>query len=149
METEIAEKEIAAVFALANSAASTGFAGDVIGICPLCGREVVRTRRGYGCRGYKEGCRFTIWSTVAGRSISVAEAKALLTDGRTEVLEGFVSKKGTNFSARLKLEGDKVSFEFESRPRTPQYAASYPPSNVPAEGGKPIEGIPIDYSYGF
>ncbi len=148
--TDIAEKEIAAVFALANSAASTGFAGDVIGTCPICGREVVRTRRGYGCKGYKEGCKFTIWSTVAGRSISVAEAKALLSEGRTEVLEGFVSKKGTSFSARLKLDGDKVGFLFEDRPRSPQYVANYAPSNAPAEGGgKPIEGIPIDYSYGY
>ena len=116
----------------------------------MCGKEIVRTRRGYGCKGYKEGCKFTIWSTVAGRQISVVEAKALLNEGRTEVLDGFKSKKGTDFSARLKLEGDKVSFEFENRPRSPQYSGSYAPSNAPEKGsGKPVEGIPIDYTYGY
>ncbi len=146
--TEIAEREISSVFALANAADSTGFAGDIIGTCPLCGREVIRTRRGFGCRGYKEGCKFTIWSTVAGRSISVVEAKALLTDRRTEVLDGFTSKKGTKFSARLRLDGDKVSFEFENRPRENGYTQYAAPSRTPNDGsGKPVEGIPIDYSY--
>ncbi len=147
--TDIAEKEISDVFALANSVNSTGFAGDIIGTCPICGKEVVRTRRGYSCKGYKEGCKFTIWSTVAGRSISVAEAKQLLTEGRTELLEGFVSKKGNSFSARLKLEGDRVSFEFDdTKPRTPTYGGKYAPSNVPAHGnGKPVKGIPIDYTF--
>ena len=149
--TDIAEKEISEVFALSNSVNSTGFAGDIIGVCPICGKEIVRTRRGYGCKGYKEGCRFTIWSTVAGRSISVAEAKQLLTEGRTELLEGFVSKKGSSFSARLKLDGERVSFEFDdTRPRTPEYGAHYAPSRAPEGGsGKPVEGIPIDYTFEY
>ena len=140
--TDIAKAEIESIFALANSAQSTGFAGDIIGTCPLCGKEVVRTRRGYGCRGYKDGCKLTIWSTVAGRQISVVEAKQLLSDGKTDVLEGFVSKKGTSFSARLKLEGDKVAFDFEGVPRTPSSRFTSPQPT-----GKPIEGIPIDYSF--
>ena len=149
--TDIAEKEIADVFALANSVNSTGFAGDIIGVCPICGKEIIRTRRGYGCKGYKEGCKFTIWSTVAGRSISVAEAKQLLTEGRSELLEGFVSKKGSRFSARLKLDGDRVTFEFDdTRPRSPEYGAQYVPSQAPERGsGKPIEGIPIDYTFEY
>ena len=137
--TQIAEKEIADVFARSNSIDSTGFAGDMIGTCPLCGREVLRTRRGYGCKGYKEGCKFTIWSTVAGRSISVVEAKQLLGEGRTEVLDGFISKKGTKFSARLKRDGDKITFEFDNT-RTRRQDFTH-------ESGKLIEGIPIDYSF--
>ncbi len=149
--TEITEREISEIFALADSVNSTGFAGDIIGTCPLCGREIVRTRRGYGCKGYKEGCRFTIWSTIAGRSISVLETKALLSEGKTEVLDGFISKKGTAFSARLKLEGEKVVFEFASnRGGTMQYASGVAPSNAPERGsGKLAEGIPVDYSYGY
>lgn len=148
--TEIAEREISSVFALANAADSTGFAGDIIGICPLCGKDVVRGRRGFGCSGYKDGCKFIIWGTIAGRNISVAEAKALLTDGRTEVLEGFRSKKGTDFSARLKLDHDKVGFEFEKRPHYESHMQHIAPSRAPHEGsGKPVEGIPIDYTYGY
>ena len=133
------------MFALADSDDSTGFAGDIIGVCPLCGREIVRTRRGYGCKGYKEGCKFTIWSTMSGRNISVIEAKALLTDGKTEILDGFTSKKGTQFSARLKLDGDKVVFDFDgTKPRTSQYSQKTDSAGT----GRPIEGIPIDYSFG-
>ena len=145
---EIAEREISAVFALGASADSTGFAGDIIGVCPMCGREVVRTRRGYGCKGYKEGCKFTIWSTVAGHNISALEAKVLLSGGRTDVIDGFVSKKGTNFSARLKLEGEKVVFEFENdRPRPSAGVGYAPPTAGGMGGGKPVEGIPIDYTF--
>lgn len=137
---DIAEHEISEIFALSDSANSTGFAGDIIGVCPICGREVTRTRRGYGCRGYKEGCKFTIWSSIAKRQISVVEAKQLLESGRTDVLDGFVSKKGTTFSARLRLEGDKVSFEFDgARVSTPRADRLQP--------AKLTEGIPIDYSY--
>lgn len=139
--TDIAKAEIENVFALASSEKSTGFAGDVIGKCPLCASEVVRTRRGYGCRAYKEGCKFTIWSTIASRQISALEAKQLLTDGKTDVLEGFVSKKGTKFSARLKLDGNKVTFDFDNVPRASTYRQGAQPT------GKPVEGIPIDYSF--
>lgn len=147
---EIAEKEILNIFALSESKDSTGFAGDVIGTCPLCQSQVVRTRRGYGCRGYRGGCKFTVWGTVAGRTISAAEAKQLLADGRTDLLDGFVSKKGARFSARLKLDGDRVSFQFEGGSRNPMHTESRTASNTAEKSmGKPIDGIPIDYTFGY
>ena len=141
---KIAEAEISEVFARANAPDSNGFAGDKIGKCPLCGREVVRTRRGYGCSGYREGCRFTIWATVAGRRISVAEAQALLVDGKTEVLDGFRSKKGTAFSARLRLDGDKTVFEFEDTPHAMPASQTSP---QPQPTGALIPGIPVDDTF--
>ena len=38
--------------------------------------------------------------------------------GKTDLLEGFVSKKGRKFKAFLVLDGKKVGFEFE--PRAPK-----------------------------
>jgi len=35
--------------------------------------------------------------------------------GRTDLLEGFISKRGRPFSAYLKLEDGKVGFEFPER----------------------------------
>ena len=35
--------------------------------------------------------------------------------GKTDLIPRFISKKGKPFSAFLKLEGDKVGFEFEER----------------------------------
>ena len=49
---------------------------------------------GYGCSNYKRdgsGCRFSI-GQIAGRDLSEEEAVALLREGHTEVLSGFVSK---------------------------------------------------------
>lgn len=114
----VAEDEITEVFSApvndSNSEAYTGFFGDRIGTCPACGGEVVRGRYGFGCKNYKEGCKFRIGGNICGRVISVAEAKALLTEGRTQKLTGFVSKKtGKPFDGVLKLdEAKKTVFEF-------------------------------------
>jgi DNA topoisomerase-3 len=46
--------------------------------------------------------------------ISIANARLLLERGRTEKIQGFISKKGKPFDAFLKLEQDgKVNFEFD------------------------------------
>lgn len=91
-----------------------------IGQCPACGGEIVEGNKGYGCANWREedgGCRFVIWKTIAQKPISAALARTLLTRGVTERLEGFCSRKGNRFSARLKLErngrGLKVGFDFD------------------------------------
>lgn len=115
---EIAEKEIMEVFnAPVNDKDCpeySGFFGDSIGICPACKGEVVRGRYGFGCKNYKEGCKFRIGGNICGRVITVMEAQKLLTEGKTDVLKGFVSRKnGKEFSAALKLDGEnKAVFDF-------------------------------------
>ncbi|MBQ7985663.1 MAG: topoisomerase C-terminal repeat-containing protein [Clostridia bacterium] len=113
----LAVKEISEVF---NSTAQTietdtndGFVGDMVGKCPVCGKDVVRTRYGYGCSGYKEGCKFSVNNVICGRVISLANMKMLLETGKTSKIEGFVSKRtGNTFSAQLKLEDGKAVFDF-------------------------------------
>ena len=90
-----------------------GFYGDVVGKCPLCQRDVVRTKFGYGCTGYRDGCKFGINGVICDRVISVSNVKALLENGKTYKIEGFTSKKsGKKFSAHLKLEEGKIVFDF-------------------------------------
>lgn len=87
--------------------------------CPVCGGDIETTPFGYGCSNYNKdgtGCRFSI-GTIAGRDLSDEEVKALITEGHTEVLNGFVSKAKKKFSASLMLEKDeegkvKVNFDF-------------------------------------
>jgi DNA topoisomerase-3 len=38
-----------------------------------------------------------------------------LATGKTDLLEGFISKRGRPFSAYLKLEDEKVGFEFPEK----------------------------------
>ena len=92
---------------------NTGCYGDVVGKCPLCGKEVVRGKFSYGCRGFKEGCEFKVGIYICGRPISVSNVKLLLEEGRTSKIQGFVSKKtGKTFDGRLKLENGEAKFDF-------------------------------------
>jgi DNA topoisomerase-3 len=50
-----------------------------------------------------------------GRTIPIGEARRILAEGKSGVLSGFRSKKGTLFSAALKLENGKVDFDFADR----------------------------------
>lgn len=113
----LTQMEISKVFEKAQEKPETdnddGFVGDNIGVCPLCGGNVVRTRFGYGCDKYKDGCKFSVNNVILGRVISVSNMKMLLETGKTSKIEGFISKKtGKPFAAVLKLDGDKVIFDF-------------------------------------
>ena len=91
----------------------TGFFGDVVGSCPLCGAEVKRGKYGYGCMGYKQGCNFRVNSYICGRSVSASNVRLLLESGRTSKIRGFVSKQGKSFDAYLKLSDGKCVFDFD------------------------------------
>lgn len=86
-----------------------------IGECPLCGKPVTENSKAYGCSGWKEGCKFTIWKKVAGKTISKAQAKKIINSGRSDLIKGFKSKKGTEFDAYLKLENGEIKFEFPAK----------------------------------
>jgi DNA topoisomerase-3 len=85
----------------------------VLGPCPLCGSDVVEQERSYGCSGWRTGCKFAIWKTIAGKKVTARTARTLLRKGRTPLLKGFTSKAGKRFDARLKLEDGAVRFDFE------------------------------------
>ncbi|MEO6810967.1 MAG: DNA topoisomerase 3 [Isosphaeraceae bacterium] len=91
---------------------ANGFAAVSLGPCPLCKSEVVEQAKAYGCSAWRQGCKFTIWKTIAGKRISVRTAQALLKQGRSPKLKGFASKSGTTFDARLKVENGEVRFDF-------------------------------------
>ncbi len=90
----------------------TGFFGDSVGRCPLCGAEVKRYKNSYSCSGYKNGCKFTIWMYKCGRAISIRNARQLLDIGSTAKIKGFISKNGNNFDAILSLYKGQLIFDF-------------------------------------
>ncbi|MBQ8545694.1 MAG: topoisomerase C-terminal repeat-containing protein [Clostridia bacterium] len=115
---KLAQKEIGEVFEKSKDTepekdTNIGVFGEVVGKCPLCERDVVRTKFGYGCSGYKEGCKFSINKSICKRVISLSNVKMLLATGKTSKIQGFVSKNGKSFDAVLKLdESGKVVFDF-------------------------------------
>lgn len=115
----LAAKEIRNIFNLAfvetppETDTNDGFYGDRAGVCPLCGNDVVKGRYGYGCMGYKAGCKFRINGVILNRVISLSNAVLLLERGYTSKIEGFVSKSGKEFSARLVFDDEKnIIFNF-------------------------------------
>ena len=115
---EIAKREIEEVFVKREAPpeldTDDGFFGDIVGKCPLCSGDVVRTSFGYGCSLYKQnGCKFGISNVICSRVISVANVKQLLQTGRTYKIDGFISPKSNkSFQAYLKLENGKAVFDF-------------------------------------
>ena len=83
-----------------------------LGKCPSCGKDIIKTKWGYGCSGYKDGCKFTISGKIAGKTITEAQVKTLLSKGKTSYLKGFTSKAGKQFQAALVLN-EKYQIEFQ------------------------------------
>ena len=109
---ELACKEISEIFENKNSIDDNGFYGDIIGKCPICGNDVIKNRYGFGCKEF-EKCSFKINGIICKKIISKENAKTLLEKGKTNKINGFISKNGKAFDAYLKLdENKKVVFEF-------------------------------------
>ena len=64
-------------------------------------------------------CNFTLFKTIAGHALTSKEISALFTNGRTPLIQGFKSKKGSEFAAALKWgEGSdkgRAVFEFQHK----------------------------------
>ncbi|MGC3988273.1 MAG: DNA topoisomerase [Chthoniobacteraceae bacterium] len=64
--------------------------------------------------------------TILQKEIPAAQALKLFREGKTDLIPKFISKKGRPFSAFLKLEGNKVGFEFEPRAKKEKAPAKKP-----------------------
>ncbi|MCL6573872.1 MAG: DNA topoisomerase III [Bacillus sp. (in: Bacteria)] len=86
-----------------------------LGACKKCDGSVVDKGSFYGCSSYqKNQCNFTISKIISGKNITQKNIKLLLSEGKTEMIEGFTNKDKT-FNARLFIDENekKVRFLFE------------------------------------
>ncbi len=94
----------------------------VLGQCPACGSPVRETNMAYCCekRALAEPqCQFRISKKIKSRDIPIDQMQKLLTTGKTDLLEKFISAKKRPFKAHLILEkGGKLGWEFA--PRAPK-----------------------------
>ena len=114
----LAEREIADIFKKGGSApvavnVDTGKFGEIVGACPVCGKNVVRGKQSYGCMGYNDGCTFRIGINICKKSIPISEARRLLAEGATGKMRGFISKSGKTFEGRLVIKDGAAVFNFD------------------------------------
>jgi DNA topoisomerase-3 len=119
---------------------------EAIAPCPVCKKGTIREGvTSYVCDqsiGTEKSCEFRTGKTILQRSIPREEIVKLAETGRTNLIAGFVSKKGRKFAAYLKLDGKKVGFEFEPRePKTPKAGGAEGEGSTVKRGrfGKPLK----------
>jgi DNA topoisomerase III len=101
-----------------------------LGSCPKCGARVFEHGVAYVCEkavGAKRSCDFRSGRMILQQPVEREQMQKLLANGRTDLLTGFVSKKGRRFKAFLVKTADgKIGFEFQPR------AAKEKPAEKPA-----------------
>jgi DNA topoisomerase-3 len=71
--------------------------------CPRCHQGTLITgARGWGCSRWRDGCRFVVWFETAGRRLSAAQLRDLVTRGKTRKAR-FLSDQGLPLDGRLVL----------------------------------------------
>jgi DNA topoisomerase-3 len=109
--------------------------------CPNCGGEVHEQYKKFACAD----CSFGFWKIMGGRQIEPAEAETLLTERSVGPLEGFRSRIGRPFAAKLRLNDDnEVEFDFGPRigdddGATYDFSGQTPLGPCPKCGGRVFE----------
>jgi DNA topoisomerase-3 len=90
-----------------------------IGKCPKCGGKIFDTEQGYLCENSQrdaKACKFKIGKTILEQPIDATQAKKILADGKSDLLDKFISKAGKPFPAHLVMdEKGKITFDFPPR----------------------------------
>ena len=82
--------------------------------CPKCGGEVHEKYRKFQCMN--PSCDFAFWKIMGGRQLEPQEAETLIRDRTLGPLDGFRSRLGKPFTAKLKLnDANEAEFDFGER----------------------------------
>ena len=100
---QITKNEIERILSHKNDITIDAMTSKTLGTCPSCGKNLIMQSWGLGCSGYKDGCKFSINGTVAGKKLTESQIKSLIEKGQTGIIKGFKSKSGKKFDAKLKL----------------------------------------------
>ena len=82
--------------------------------CPICGKPIMEFETGYGCSGFKDGCKFSFFKSFFNVQLSPADINNLLSKGETDVFKDICNPKYPNrkFSAKLKINNNAVEAVF-------------------------------------
>jgi DNA topoisomerase-3 len=106
-------------------AEAVDFSGrSALGPCPKCGSAVYEHGMSYVCEhsvGAARSCDFRSGKIILQQEVGESQMRKLLSDGRTDLLDGFISARTRRkFKAFLVRGPDgKIGFEFAPRPAKP------------------------------
>lgn len=91
----------------------------IIGTCPICKSNIRETNMAYVCEKRalaKPECEFRIAKKIKSRDIPLEQMEKLLNNGKTDLLDKFISAKKRPFNAMLTLSKEgKLGWEFAPR----------------------------------
>jgi DNA topoisomerase III len=111
--------------------------------CPKCGGEVHEKYRKFQC--INPACDFAFWKIMGGRQLEPPEAETLLREREVGTLDGFRSRLGRPFSAKLRMtDANEVEFDFGPRPddddaEAPDFSSQMPLGPCPKCGNRVFE----------
>lgn len=85
------------------------------GKCPSCGGELRQTKFGLGCCNYSDEnikCKFSIGKMIADK-LTEKQIEKLSSNGKTDLIKGFKSKKGNDFSAYVVYDNKEKTVKLE------------------------------------
>lgn len=90
-----------------------GVKREPVGVCPRCGKPVIEGKQGFGCSGWKEGCKFVLWKTsmrpmFKNVTFTESDARKFLA-GKPVLKKNLAKKDGGTFEAYLVMHDDPSS----------------------------------------
>ena len=111
---------------------------NLVAICPKCKDRVLEGKNDYYCRSVD--CNFRISGVILGQVIHQTQVAKLLNAGRSDLLDGFISKSGKHFSAYLVMNKDcKIEFEFLQQ----EQESEAEPENIQSRHPENLECKPL------
>ena len=88
-----------------------------LGICPVCKKgEIIASDKGYACNHFKsldDKCTFIISKVMFGKELTSEDVMKIISKSEGNVFHDFISKKGTNYSARLVVIDGYLKLDFD------------------------------------
>lgn len=89
---------------------------EVLGVCPLCGGEVVEGTKGFGCLAYKKGCKFVIWKDTPeiskyNKKITKTFMKAFLKN-KEAVLKNVKGERGETLQLLIRYKSENTEEKY-------------------------------------
>lgn len=89
------------------------FSKNIVGKCPLCGKNILEGKTGYYCEGWTRdengksiGCDFTIYGKIGNTTVTPAMATEIFKSGITKKVYTITYKSGKSFFGHINCQQD-------------------------------------------